>query len=354
MDWLCRLSPQKRMEPEIRPVPCRLWPSVFWMVMATMTSLVAVARAQNCQTGGDLDDATRSAITAAAQRYFDMAAKGDAASLRQNAIPILAADFSAVEADVKDRQQDLAGAQTSPKALFFLEAEGSAPIPHAEFYCGVFGKNGQTSGSAEFFLDNLAPGKYAVIILDAISPQGHTNFSVVLEQVGTDWKIGNLKIKATQAAGHTSDWFAVRAREYKTKGQAHNAWLFFVEAESLISPLPFMSTQATDRLYDEFQSMQPADIPFDGKTADLVAGSTTYKLTALFPTAVGGDLDLVVRYQAADISNTSVTYQNNVAVIKALVAKFPELRDAFAAVVARAVDPTGHDFGTLLAMKDIK
>ncbi len=42
------------------------------------------------------------------------------------------------------------------------------------------------------------------------------------------------------------------------------------------------------------------------------------------------------------------------AVIKALIAKYPELKEAFAGVVARAVDPSGHDYGTLLAMKDIK
>jgi hypothetical protein len=41
-------------------------------------------------------------------------------------------------------------------------------------------------------------------------------------------------------------------------------------------------------------------------------------------------------------------------VIKALATKFPELREAFAGMVARAVDPSGHDYGTLLAMKDIK
>jgi hypothetical protein len=30
------------------------------------------------------------------------------------------------------------------------------------------------------------------------------------------------------------------------------------------------------------------------------------------------------------------------------------VRSAFAAVVARAVDPAGHDYGTLLAMGEIK
>lgn len=69
---------------------------------------------------------------------------------------------------------------------------------------------------------------------------------------------------------------------------------------------------------------------------------------------MGNDLDLIVKYQAADISSTNQTYQNNVAVIKALVAKFPEVRDAFAGVVARAVDPSGRDYGTLLPMKDVK
>ena len=42
------------------------------------------------------------------------------------------------------------------------------------------------------------------------------------------------------------------------------------------------------------------------------------------------------------------------AVIKALVAKYPEFRDAFAGVVARAIEPSGKDYGTLAEMKDIK
>jgi hypothetical protein len=324
------------------------------MALSVLAFAPVSALAQSCQTSSELEEATRAAIAAAGLRYFDMAAKADVASLRQNAIPSLASDFSHVEARVNDRPDDLSGSQAAPTSLFLLEAEGKDPIPHAEFLCGVFGKNGQTSGSAVFYFDHLAPGKYAVVLLDANSPKARTNFSVILQQVGTDWKLADLYVGPAQIAGHDSGWFVARAREYKSKGQLHNAWLFYLEARSLISPLSFMSTLATDRLYDEFQSVQPADIPLNGKTADLATGTTTYKLTAIFPQAVGNDLDLIVNYQTADISNTNQTYQNNVAVIKALVAKYPEVRDAFAAVVARAVDPTGRDYGTLLAMKDVK
>ncbi len=311
-------------------------------------------RAQSCQTSGDLDQATRSAITAAGQRYFDMAAKGDVASLRQHAVASLAADFSAIETTVKDHQQDLAGAKTTSRPLFLLEADGTTPLPHTEFLCGVFGKNGQTPGSAAFDLENLAPGKYAVVLLDATSPTGQTNFSEILQQVETDWKLGGLYVRPSAVAGHNGDWFAARARDYKAKGQLHNAWFFFLQARSLISPLPFMSTLATDKLYEEFQSLQPSDLPGNGKTADLAAGTATYKLTAIFPEAVGNDLDLIVKYQAAEVSNTNHAYQSNIVVIKALVAKYPELRDAFAAMVARAVDPSGRDYGTLMPMKEIK
>ena len=334
----------------LRPGLLRIVPAV----LTCLTLIGSAALAQNCQTSAELDDANRAALTSAGQRYFDMAAKGDAASLQQNAIASLASNFSAIEATVKDRQKDLSGAQATVKSTFLLDAEGTAPIPNAQFYCGVFGKNGQTTGSAVFTLANLPPGKYGVVILNATSGQAQTDFAVILQQVGTDWKLGGLYIKGAQVAGHDSDWYIARAREYKSKGQLHNAWLYYTEARSLISPLPFMSTLETDKLYDESQGAQPPDVPANGKTADLAAGASTYKLTEMFPEPVGSDLDVIVRYQAADISNTTQAYQNNVAVIKALTAKYPELRNAFAGVVARAVDPSGRDYGTMLAMKDIK
>jgi hypothetical protein len=312
------------------------------------------AQAQSCQTASEIDAPNKTSIQSTAQRYFDMAAKGDAASLRQNAIPSLASDFAGIEGTIKENQPNLAGAQATIRSFFMLDASGAAPIPNAEFYCGVFGKNGQTANSAAFYLNNLPPAKYAVVILDATSSAGRTMFSEILQQVGTEWKLGGLYIKAAQIAGHDSNWYLTRAREYKTKGQAHNAWFYYEEARSLISPLPFMSTLATDNLYDESQNLQPTDIPSGGKTTDLPAGAATYKVMAVFPQAVDKDLDLIVRYQSTNVANTNQAYQDNVAVMKAILQKWPELRDAFAGVVARAVDATGRDYGTLLAMKDIK
>ena len=238
----------------------------LWIVLSAVALSPLSARAQSCQTSSDLDDANRTAITAAGQRYFGMATRGDVATMRQNAIPSLASDFSGIEATVKDHERDLAAAQATLKGVFVLD--GTTPSPHAEFYCGVFGKSGQTSNSAVFYLDNLPAGKYAIVLFDANSPQGRTMFSLILQQLGTDWKLGGLYVKSAQVAGHDSEWFLARAREYKTKGQMHNAWFFYTQARLLISPLPFMGTLATDKIADEAQSVQPADLPV-GKTVDL-------------------------------------------------------------------------------------
>jgi hypothetical protein len=40
--------------------------------------------------------------------------------------------------------------------------------------------------------------------------------------------------------------------------------------------------------------------------------------------------------------------------MKALLAKYPQCRDAFGGIVVRAVEPSGKDYGSMLPMKDIK
>jgi hypothetical protein len=324
-------------------------------LLVTVAILVAAvgAKAEKCQTSSDMDAATRAAILSAAQRYFDMAANGDLANLRQNAIPTVASDFSGIETAVKDHQSEIAGSHGTARPAFLLEAEGTASIAHSEFFCGVFNRHGQTADSAVFSLDDLSPGKYAIVILDAATSNPST-VSFVLQEKANEWRLGGLYIRTVQAAGHAADWFLIRARDFKAKSQMHNAWLYYRQALILTSPLPFMKTAATDKIIDESQPLQPADFPADARTVDLPAGSVTYKLTTIFPQAVGNDLDLIVKYQASNVSDTNHTYQSNVTVIKALVAKFPELKEAFAGVVARAVEPGGRDYGTLLAMKDIK
>ena len=78
------------------------------LLAGTILLASASGLAQTCITSDEMDAATRTAIQNAANRYFDMASRGDAASLKQNAIPeqqyatqkaLVAQDEGVVKAD---------------------------------------------------------------------------------------------------------------------------------------------------------------------------------------------------------------------------------------------------------------
>jgi hypothetical protein len=328
----------------------------FMALVVAITLLVsALGMAQTCITSDEMDAATRTAIQTAATRYFDMVSRGDTASLKQNAIPALANNFAGMEGTIKENQSNLSGAHATPRSPYELKAEGTAPLARAEFLCGVFGAAGQTANSTEFVIPNLPPGTYGVSILDVTTQKSPYTVSFVLQQIGTDWKLGGLFLRPAQLSGHDSKWYLDHANTYKSKGQVHNAWLYYLQGRELALSVPFMETQAIDKIYDQESSMKTADIPSGGNTSDLVAADgKTYKLITFSPLPVGDNLDLLVRYQTASVADSGQAFQENMAVMKALVQKYPEVREAFDGVVARGVESSGRDYGTMMPMKDIK
>jgi hypothetical protein len=335
----------KAIMPTLRRNTLCLWVPAVALIFGLLTPL----HSQTCLTASDMDEPSRNALVSTAQRFFDMAVRGDAASLRQNAIASLASNFAGIEAAIKDNQVTLSGTKATVRPPFLLKIEGNAAVERAEFLCGVFGANGQTADSTVFVIPNLPPGNYAVVISDVGTGKGPYTVSFVLQQEGGTWKLGGYYVKAVHARGHDGMWYADQARQFKTKGQMHNAWFYNLQAREMLVAVPFMSVLMTDKLYDEFQNLRPADLP----PFDLALTGKTAHVTSLFPLAVGSDLDVVVKYQTASVADTGKTFQDNVAVMKALLVKFPELRDAFDGVVARGVETSGRDYGTLLSIKEI-
>ncbi len=327
------------------------------LALATLFAVIAASPrswGQTCTTGDELEAARRSAIESAVSQYFQMARQGNVAALQQAATP----SFTDIGNTVSDNKDAFSGAPTV-RSVYVLDntaphANGAVAGPpkqdgRTEFFCGIFNSPDRVG----FVFPSLPSGEYAIVIEDTKSDKGAFNVSWILQQSGSKWNIGGLIVKSTSIGSHDGNWFAQQARVYKSKGQLHNAWLYYVMADDLLRAFPAITTPQLDKLYDEFQSVRPADLPVNGPV-DLAASGKTYKITSMFPAPVGDAVDLVVKYQTPDLSDTGKVYQDNMAVIKAVVAKYPEFRDAFGGVVVRAVAPSGQDYGTLLAMKDVK
>jgi hypothetical protein len=320
--------------------------SVLLMCLAFLTTTLV---AEECRMGSEIDQGTRSSLEAAAQRYYQAMATGNSATLQQNSIPDVASNFGGIQGVINDNKDNL-GTSAKVRDVYQLEAPGNAPIARAEFYCGIM----NSSNYVAFAIPSLPPGSYGMVMLD---PQGGKNpvtVSFILQRSGTDWRIGGVYIRPTAIAGHDSQWYVSQAQQFKAKGQTHNAWYYYLTAWDLSAPVNFMGNVKLDKLVDEMQPVRPADLPSAQKPVSVAFGGKTYNVTHIFPVPVSEGLGLVVKYQVPDVSNTTVAFNDNISVMKGLVAKYPEFREGFSSIVARAVAPSGQDYGTLLAIKDIK
>ena len=305
--------------------------------------------AQTCSSGPDLDAATKSAIDAAAKQYLDMSKNGDVAGLKANAIPGITGDFSAIEQAVVTNKPYLAEGNSTVTGTYLLDASQAKATQRDDFYCGIYNSPDRLS----FSISNLPPGKYAVVI-QKVDGKDPITLTLVLQNLGGAWKLAGYYPRLDAIGGHDGQWYLNKAREYKAQGKTHAAWFYYLTAWDLTAPVNFVSTPQLDKIAEEMQSARPGDLPSESAPLNLSANGKVFKVTELTAVPVDNKLDIRVVYQNSNASNSGLAFQDNMAVIRAIVAKYPELRDAFDSVIARASDGSGHEYGSLLPMKEIK
>ena len=323
----------------------------YYFLRTGLLLLAALAvTAQSCASGTDLDVPTKNAVEAAARQYLDMSKRGDVAGLKANSIPAVAGDFGSIEQAVVTNKQYLSQGPATVSGTYLLDAsQAKAPLPRADFYCGIY----NSPERLVFSISNLPAGRYA-LVMQKIAGKDPITLTVVLQDVNGSWKLAGYYPRLDAIGGQDGQWYLTKAREFKSKGQLHNAWFYYLTAWDLLAPVNFMSTPQLDKVAEEMQSARPSDLPGNGNPLNLAANGKTFKVTEMVAVPVENNLDLRVRYETADASNTALAFQDNLSVIKAIVTKYPEVRDAFSAVIALAVDASGHEYGSASPMKDIK
>jgi hypothetical protein len=310
---------------------------------------------EQCYTTQDanLDGATRAAIEAAAQRLFANAAAGNAAAMQQMAIPAVAGSFQGIANTVQGNKDKIAGGQAHIRNEWLLDAPGTQTFERAEFFCGAFNSPQRTS----FVIPGLPPGKYAVVIQDVVGSKQPLTITSILQQDGSQWKLAGYYASPHQVGPHDGLWYWVQARDLKKQGRQHTSFFYYLEASNLLSGgVGFMSTPQLEALYQEEQTNMPKDLPQNPQQpTPLTLNGQTYQIVQAFVVANDkAGLDLVYKYSVPDITDQVRTFQQNMAFIKALAQQYPEYKQAFTSIVARAVAPSGQDFGTQLSVSEIK
>lgn len=321
---------------------------------AVLIAMMLDARAESCQLSTEMDAGMKQQLRSKAAEYYSFVASGNAQAVAQRSIPEIANNVEGLNGLLQQNAKDLAGSTAEPRSTFFLDATGADPVlQQAQFYCGVFNPSSDTK--IGFTIPNLPAGKYGLVIMDVKNARTPYFYSFLLKQEPNDWKIAALFPRNRVIAGRDAQWYWQQARNFKAQGKNYNAWFYYLIAREIASPLPFVGTTKLDAFYEEVQKAQPAELP-ENNPMMLQAGAKQFQVTSLFvvPDEKEPILNLVMKYNTSDISDTAKTFIDNKEAMKALLQRYPELREPFQNLVARAVAPSGQDFGSMLPMKDIR
>jgi hypothetical protein len=319
-------------------------------ILSTAAILAAAVSAgsQTCQTRDETPAEIKSGMETAAKQAYDRAAAGDVAALQANAIPSLQSSFNGVAAAVNDNKPAFAGARPQLRTSFFID-NGPTASSDGRFYCGVFGASGLGANTAEFDIPGLPAGKYGIVIQDFVGNKGPYSLTTIFQDI-SGWKLAGFYVRPESALGHDGIWYLQHAREYKAKGQNHNAWFYYVTSWQLLAPVEFMDSSVLSKITQESGGIQPKDIPA-GNPVNFSANGKTFSITDMSVFRTDTTFDLSVRYSAPSTADFNATQAEARGLANALVAQYPELKDAFNNVWVHAVGPSGADVVGLVNLK---
>lgn len=306
---------------------------------------------QTCQNRDEIPEPTRAAIEKAAQQTVEQATHGNVEAIRAGIAPSQQSNASGIVGAVSDNKAALEGGHAQLRTSFLLDT-GATPSPDGRFYCGVFGASGMAANGAEFDIPGLSAGKYAVVIEDLTGSKGPYSLTTIFQESG-GWKLGALYIYPESSVGHDGIWYLTQARDYKKKGQNHNAWFYYVESWHLLAPVTFMGTTLLGNIIKESNGIQPEDIATAGKTVSYSANGKTYNITDMSIYATDKSFDLSIRYSVPSTSDFAGTAADARNLANSYVVQHPELKDAFNNIWAHAVDPNGGDVPGVVTLKPV-
>jgi hypothetical protein len=182
---------------------------------------------------------------------------------------------------------------------------------------------------------------------------------MLLQNVGdssaanASWQLAGFFPRPLLAAGHDGVWYWQKARTFHTAAQNWNSYFYYETAQYLLLPVDFLSSSNLDKLGQEATAVTPPGLPGQTAMAVAVAGANV-NVTNLHTDASFGGLDLVIGYDAADVSDPVQARIKTVALMKTMLALHPELKEGFHGLWVFANAPNQHPFSLELPMTQIE
>ncbi len=286
-----------------------------------LLALPAAGRAVTCTTQGSMAPADRNALAIAGERFSTAIAQQDDSTLQSALLPTVAQQWPGIQNAADAGSSLLKGGRIQLRDLYILDATSLAEPTDTQFFCS------SASGAltVTFSMHALPPGRYAIVLADAVGAPLAGQIGLVLGWDASAWKLGGLFVRPGMLDGHDGVYYWQRAREAAHSNEPWAAYYAYEAARSLLIPIDFISSPNLDKLNQE--QSQIADAPKFPYTVQ--SGDRTFTIDSVrFDDSIGQP-DLGVVYQSTGVTDPAAQRTEAIAVLSAFLRAQPILRSSF-------------------------
>jgi hypothetical protein len=299
-------------------------------------------------------------LAAAARGLAAKVQANDVSGLQASTAAEYAKDFSGIGPVVGTTAEKVKGGTLIVEQVYLLDATqlkrgADGSLPEAQFFCSL----NKTVAEADFLIPGLAPGRYGFVMVNVVDTASPWRLSFLLRQDQGQWVMAGFYPKPMSAAGHDGLWYWTQARTMTTQKERWNAWLYYQQAESLLSPVNFIQSTHLEKLKAEESAAAPPALS-EGVSANaplVVKGpdGVEYHFTGLgVDDSLAKDkIDIIAHLKVDQIGDPATARKRNSDAMVALLAAYPELRKPFHGVWMFSEVPGQNPFATEQAMSEI-
>jgi hypothetical protein len=282
------------------------------------------ARAASCTAQAELGSLDRDALSAVTGQISNAVMGQDYATLQAVLLPQEAQSWDAMRATVDQAAPLIKGGKFQTRNVYLLDASNQAAPADTQFFCS----NQSGSLTVTIQLSALPPGRYAVILADAVgAPQGgQMGLMLAWDGAAKAWKLAGLTLRPGVFDGHDGVWYWARGRAL-AKADPWSAWFSYEAARFLLLPVDFLSSPNLDKLRQEQSLISPT--PQNEFPLSIPDGDRTWKIEEVALDPVLHEPDLGVVYQSTGVTDPAAQRTEATAALSAFLKTQPGLRANF-------------------------
>ncbi len=297
-----------------------------WTVLMALALLLTpwTSRAASCTPEPQLGSLDRDALSAIVTKVANAVMAQDESTLQAVLLPQEASQWDGIRAAVEQGAPLLKGGHIELRNLYLLDASDQTAPMDTQFFC----TNASSSLTVTLSMSALPPGRYAVVLADAVGAPlaGQVGLILAWDSAAKEWKLAGLTIRNGIFDGHDGVWYWVRGRSL-AKADPWSAWFSYDAARFLLLPVDFLSSPNLEKLRQEQALIMPS--PQSAFPLSLHDGDRTWTIEAVGfdPSLREADLGLV--YQLTGVTDPAALRTEATAVLSAFLKAQPGIRANF-------------------------